>query len=747
MIIEKNTQPYTIFVEETIKTAIERITKNRAGIIFAVDQYNHLEGLFTNGDLMRWFATQSVVDLQQPIAAVINTNYIYAHIDDDATEIEERLKTVLFVPLVDDRRHLVGIARHRSPEVQIADFSINDTSPTFVIAEIGINHNGSLERALALIDAAAETGADCAKFQMRDLESLYINAGEADDARENLGSQYTLDLLTRFELTPEDMYTAFDHCKARGLIPLCTPWDLKSLERLEAYGMPGYKVASADMTNHELLRAIAQTGKPMICSTGMSDEAEIKESVAFLQRVGAKYILLQCNSTYPAPFKDVHLRYLPRLAELGDCFVGYSGHERGYQVAVSAIALGAKVVEKHFTFDRNMEGNDHKVSLLPDEFTRMVTAIRQVEEALGSDAPRQITQGERINRVNLAKSLIAARPLRQGDIIRRDDVTIKSPGRGLQPNYLKQLLGRRAKHDFAVGDFFFYTDLEDAAVTPRSYKFQRLWGIPVRYYDYRQLTADTQPDFLEFHLSYKDMDLDFRDFMGEPSSMGLVVHSPDLFAGDHILDLASADDAYRQRSIRELQRVVDLTLQLRDYFTGFTTPLVVASLGGFTKEAFVEKSQLPAMYARIADSLAQVNSTGVEIIGQTLPPFPWYFGGQLFLNLFVGAEDTAQFCETYGYRLCLDTSHSKLACNHFGWSFKEFVDRVGPHIAHLHIVDAEGIDSEGLQIGEGDIDFAALAEQLNYIAPGISFIPEIWQGHENNGAGFWIALDRLETWF
>ena len=176
------------------------------------------------------------------------------------------------------------------------------------------------------------------------------------------------------------MYTAFDHCKKVGIFPLCTPWDLESLAALETYGMEAYKVASADMTNHEMLTALARTGKPLICSTGMSDEEEIIQSVTLLKRLGTQYILLNCNSTYPPPFRDVNLRYMTRLREIGGCMVGHSGHERGINVAIAAVALGAKVIEKHITLDRNMEGNDHKVSLLPDEFRAMVEGIRQVEE-------------------------------------------------------------------------------------------------------------------------------------------------------------------------------------------------------------------------------------------------------------------------------------------------------------------------------------------------------------------------------
>jgi N-acetylneuraminate synthase len=145
--------------------------------------------------------------------------------------------------------------------------------------------------------------------------------------------------------------------------------------------------------------------------------------------------------------------------------------------------------------------------------------------------------------------------------------------------------------------------------------------------------------------------------------------------------------------------------------------------------------------------LEHIDAQGVRLVAQTLPPFPWYFGGQLYLSLFVDPQDTATFAREYGVSLCFDASHSKLACNHFNWSFSEFVEMVGPYTEHLHLVDARGLDEEGLQIGEGDVDFPALAKQLERLAPDAPFIPEIWQGHENGGEGFWLALERLEGHF
>jgi N-acetylneuraminate synthase len=542
------------------------------------------------------------------------------------------------------------------------------------------------------------------------------------------------------------MFELFDHCKLRNLIPLCTPWDVSSLERLERYGLPGYKVASADLTNHDLLIRLAGTGKPLIVSTGMSEESEIIEAVRLLKSLGAPIALLHCNSTYPAPYKDINLHYLDRLVEMSRVPVGYSGHERGYHVTLAAVAKGARIVEKHFTVDKEMEGNDHKVSLLPEEFSAMVQAIRQVETALGSASTRKMSQGEIMNRSTLAKSLIAACDIVPGTPVTESMIEVKSPGRGLQPNRRKELLGRSLHRAVKAGDFFYPSDLAEAGHQDRVYNFKRKWGVPVRYHDYEAIMGKSNPDFLEFHFSYRDLDEDISRHLHEPLDFDYIVHSPDLFAGDHLLNLAASDPEYRRRSIEELQRVVTITRQLRPYFKKASKRIpVVVSLGGFSKDAPLPRELRQELYARIAESLHEIDQEGVEILPQTLPPFPWYFGGQLNCNLFVHAEDTAAFCRDYGYRLCFDLCHSKLTCNHFNIPFLEFCESVGPHTGHLHIADAGGVDAEGLQIGEGDMDFAAIMTVLDRSCPQATFIPEIWQGHKNQGEGFWLAMNRLEA--
>lgn len=751
MIIERNYSKYVISAEESITSAINKIIDFEGSTIIALDSNGVMEGLFTKGDFLRWSVKQETIDLSQPISLLLNKNFIYATTDDEPEKIKTLLnKKVKLIPILDPQKRPKGIARLKmiNEGVQIGNFTISNQHSVFAIAEIGINHNGSVEIGKQLIDACVEANVDCAKFQMRNMEALYVNAGNANDDSENLGSQYTLDVLSRSKLTNEEMFELFDYCKEKGIMPLCTPWDTVSLATLESYGMQAYKVASADLTNHDLLVAMAMTSKPIICSTGMSTEKEILEAIEIFQRFGSPYVLLQCNSTYPAPFKDINLKYMSRLHELGECPIGYSGHERGYHVSTAAVAMGADVIEKHITLDRSMQGNDHKVSLEPDEFKAMIVQIREIEDSLGGGAKR-ISQGELMNRVTLAKSLIIKQDLKKGKIITADLLDVKSPGRGLQPNHKNQLIGMKAKHDFKAGDFFYATDIQDGdeeIVTPRPYRIRRPWGVPVRWYDFKKIASQSNLDFLEFHLSFKDMEQDLNKIFDNDKvyDLDFTVHSPDTFASDHLLSPSHPNKEHRERSTRELQRVVDLTNALKPHFKHATKPFIITSMGGFTRDRLLHPSERKARYEQLAESLSQIDQTGVEIIPQTLPPFPWYFGGQLYLNLFIDPYDTVEFCETYGYRLCLDISHAKLACNHFKWSWEKYLSLTGPYAAHLHIADSEGVDGEGLQINEGEIDFVALGRALDSSCPDAWFIPEIWQGHENDGEGFWKAMERLE---
>ena len=308
---------------------------------------------------------------------------------------------------------------------------------------------------------------------------------------------------------------------------------------------------------------------------------------------------------------------------------------------------------------------------------------------------------------------------------------------------MKDLVGQKAKHDFKKGDFFYPSDLEQKTIQKRNYKFSRPWGIPVRFHDFSKLTDDIKPDLVEFHLSYKDLDVDFKKYLTQNENIDFVVHSPELFEGDHTLDLCSFDETYRKKSIEELQRVINLTQSLNEFFPKTQNPKIVVNVGGFSNDDFKFKDRKKC-YMILDDSLKKLDIKDVELIPQTMPPFPWHFGGQRYHNLFVKSKEIVSFCKRNNMRICLDISHSKLVCVHEKISFHKFLKETANFCAHLHIADSEKTGGEGLQIGEGEIDFYSVAQVLKNKCPEASFIPEVWQGHENGGEGFWIALEKIE---
>lgn len=628
--------------------------------------------------------------------------------------------------------------------IQVENFILGGDR-TFIIAEIGNNHNGDFKRAKLMVDKAVDMGADCAKFQMRQINEVY-RSKSLNKNGEDLGTEYIIDLLNKFELTVEQQRALSQYCKYKGILYMCTPWDYKSVDILESFDVPAYKVASADLTNLPLLEKLSNTNKPLILSTGMSLSEEIRFTVDFLNKRKVNFVLLHCNSTYPAPLQDINLNWISQLSKIHD-LVGYSGHERGINVSLAAVAVGAKVIERHFTLDRKMEGPDHAASLEFDEFHNLIKGIREIEIAMGDNKvlDRKFSQGEMINRENLGKSLVAAHSIIKGTILQASDIKVLSPGQGLSPQYFESLIGLEIKRDLNSEDYFFKSDITNKVQQIRNYKFSHPWGIPVRYHDFKNYKSLISPNMFEFHLSYSDMELNIDDYLSGTYDLGFVVHAPELFKDSHLMDLATPDENYRRISMVETQKVINITRKLKKYFPKELRPQIVANIGGFSMDAPFEESDKVSYYEQFFKSLAELDTEGVEIIPQTMAPFPWHFGGQRYQNIFVHVDEIVNYCKEFGIRMCFDVSHTMLTCNHFNLDFYEFAQKIVPYTAHIHMGDAKGVNGEGLQIGEGEIDFDRLGKILNIGCPEASFIPEIWQGHKNNGEGFWIALEKLEN--
>lgn len=318
-----------------------------------------------------------------------------------------------------------------------------------IIAEAGVNHNGDINIAKELVREAKRCGADIVKFQTFNPRKLASrHAVMADYQKKNIGYEEPQDaMLGKLALKQEEYVMLADYCRETGIQFLSTPFEMESVSFLNNL-QNIWKIPSGEITNYPYLVEIAKTGKEIILSTGMSTLQEVDDALAVLRANGAGVItLLHCTTDYPTPMQDVNLNAMLTLRDKCGCAVGYSDHTKGIEVPVAAVALGAEVIEKHFTLDRNMEGPDHKASLEPDELEAMINAIRNIEKAMG-DGIKVPSESEKENMTIVRKSIIAADSIKAGDILTEKNLTTKRPGTGISPMKWNEVLGTKAVRDF-----------------------------------------------------------------------------------------------------------------------------------------------------------------------------------------------------------------------------------------------------------------------------------------------------------
>lgn len=325
---------------------------------------------------------------------------------------------------------------------------VGDGEPCFIIAEAGVNHNGKIDLAKKLIDAAKNADADAVKFQTFKTEKILIKeAPKAEYQKETTGEGTQYEMIKKLELSEKDFEKIAEYAKQKGIIFLSTPFDEESADLLEKLDVPAFKIGSGDLTNLPLLEYIAKKNKTMIVSTGMSTLDEVREAVETVRNTGNnQIILLHCTSNYPANIEDCNLLAMHTLEKEFNVPVGYSDHALGITVPVAAAAMGASVIEKHFTLDKNLPGPDHRASLEPDELKEMVKKIRNVEKALGTGEKKPAESEMEVQKL-ARKSIVARVNIHKGSIITRGMLAIKRPGTGLAPKYMKEVIGKKTKTD------------------------------------------------------------------------------------------------------------------------------------------------------------------------------------------------------------------------------------------------------------------------------------------------------------
>lgn len=621
--------------------------------------------------------------------------------------------------------------------MRINNTTIGDGYPTYIIAEIGINHNGDEEVARRCIDAAVEAKVNAVKFQKRHLPSLYVRDVLDHPEKYEQSFQYMIPLLKRVELPEESFIRLKAYCERKGIDFLCTPFDIVSADFLAGIGVAAVKIASADLTNSDLLRHVCSFGKPLILSTGMSSWKEVETAVRIMAEERATYALLHCRSVYPVWPRDVNLQMINRLRQFG-VPVGYSGHEIGITVPLVAASMGANIIEKHITLDQRQEGPDHKVSLEPYELKRLVRDIRVADQAMGREK-RFMLRGEVMNRELFGKSLVAATDIKEGTVISDQMVIVKGPGKGLAPDRKAELIGFTMTRDIAAGSCFVDEDLTPRNGSNFNKIFSSDWGLIARFTDYQTMLAYS-PKVLEFHLAEKDFDIPFRP--KQAIGCKLVVHAPE-YLGEKLMDLCSGDEAIRLASVDLVLKTMRLAKSMAPWFYG--EPKVIAHPGAMSLQAKLNPCALKNALAKSLDEIrADRYTADIELLFENLPPYPWYFGGQWKGNYFMDGKEIAEFCKEFGVKICFDLSHAALFCNAKEQDLCALIEIVLAYTSHLHLADGYGLDGEGVQFGDGDIDLEKVMPMFRNFQG--TWVPEVWRGHLSEGKGFQLGLELLSRW-
>lgn len=331
---------------------------------------------------------------------------------------------------------------------KVKDIGIDSESKTFFIAEAGINHNGNIELAKKLIDVAKDSGADAVKFQKRTINRILTKEGLNKEYNNKNSYGKTYGEHKKFlELSFEQFSELKDYSDKKGILMTASGWDEESVDFLDSIGVPFFKMASADLTNFPLLEHTAKKDKPMIISTGMSDFDTVNKAYELVSKYNNKICILQCTSSYPTKIEDINLNVIKDYKiEFPEAIIGYSGHEEGIGVSIGACAIGAKVIERHFTLDKTMKGGDHCASLDPKELKFLIKNIRDVEKAMGSFVKMKLDSEEKCF-IKLSKSLVSTRKLKEGEIIKREDLTTKGPGTGISPMRMDEIIGQKCLRD------------------------------------------------------------------------------------------------------------------------------------------------------------------------------------------------------------------------------------------------------------------------------------------------------------
>jgi len=597
-----------------------------------------------------------------------------------------------------------------------------------VIAEIGINHKGSLQKAKKLIKIAKETNCWGVKFQYRNINTFYKATNE-------IGDEILIDEMKRVDLSVTELDTLINYSKLNSIkigISFFRVSDIKSLSKI-IKKFDFYKVPSAEATNIDLIDSLLKYKKPVMVSTGGHTLLHLKNALSKYKN--KNLVIFHCVANYPVKLGAQNLNFIKSLKKIGFSSIGYSSHDSDYEVCLLALSLGIKWIERHLTLDKNGDGLDDSSSSEGSDFIKLNNFIKFYDDIFGK-IDRVPNQGEKLNMQNLGTGMYLKKSIIKNTIIKKGDFEIKAPRLGLSVgSFISKFSKKRTKIDLKKGDAIKVANFNSVKKinTKEIYDFatKNSIGIPVRLHDFNFLSKLIPIKNYEFHLSYKEVlseELNhISDFINKADNFS--IHMPDYLSENRIIDPISENRIIRNDSRQMITRVIEFAKKIED-ITSKKVP-IVASFSQTNGRNKVDL--LDDLFGYLKSNKLSKN----EILPQWLPVFAWYFGGSVKIELFNSFEDI-EYLKKHSIQICLDICHLALSANYYEEKWEKWFNHLYPLSNHFHLADSEGIDGEGLQIGTGDIkNFSSIVNKK-----GMKII-EVWQAHHNNGYGFIEALSLL----
>ena len=636
------------------------------------------------------------------------------------------------------------------------------------ISEIGINHDGSFNIAKKLIHQSREIGCDYVKFQIRNIKEIYHPNFLNNSSNSENANQYIFNEIKRSYLNTSQYIKLFRLAKKLNIKVMITPFDLKSLSLCKRKEVDAIKIGSPDFNNIQLIINAFKLKKPLFLSTGMASDAEIGLMKKILKKFNIYKVpitIFHCVSSYPPNEDEINLKYIKNLIQKFPNYeIGYSGHERGYLPSLISIFYGSKVIERHITTDNNLKGPDHNSSLTKKDFNQLINFSNKITNNLNNkklnlkkflvkfkllsaknsigNYVKSLSLNAEFNKKILGKSAIYKKNFSKNKIIKIDDLKFVSPGKGLSGleffGLKKKLSNNVFKNNYLTKSDFDKKD--DKEFDRNKIKItNKKWGLIGRLGDFEQF-IDEKADLIEIHLTWRE--LINPKIIRKNYNTEIIIHAPEYF-NDKLVDFSSDDKKIVNNSFEMIENVNNLVEQIKNNFVYDEKkgPKIVLHPGGHSEKSVNNISKIN-QYRNLLKNIKKIKSQNYNLLLENMPPYPWYYGGKFYQHIFTDTKEIKKFCNEANINICYDTSHAKLASNMLNKNFKKFTKNILNNIEYLHISDAAKMYQEGLQIGKGEIDFKMFFQLVKNL--NVNFVPEIWNGHLDNGRGFKDAMYKLQ---